>query len=228
MSSSLIDQAPVAQADAIVPVLEVRDLQTHFPTSAGTVRAVDGVSFSVGRGETVGIVGESGSGKSMTALSVMRLLESPGRVVGGSIMFQGQDVLRMKPGAIRAMRGNQVAMVFQDPMTSLNPVLRIAKQLREAMVVHGRSAGEAGRRSVALLRRMGFTAPERTVQAFPHQLSGGMRQRVVLAMGMSNEPGAAAGRRADDGAGRDDPGADFGANARVECRVRDRDRADQS
>ena len=188
MSSSLIDKAPVAQADAVVPVLEVRDLQTHFPTSAGTVRAVDGVSFSVGRGETVGIVGESGSGKSMTALSVMRLLESPGRVVGGSIMFQGQDVLRMKPGAIRAMRGNQVAMVFQDPMTSLNPVLRIAKQLREAMVVHGRSAGEAGRRSVALLRRMGFTAPERTVQAFPHQLSGGMRQRVVLAMGMSNEP----------------------------------------
>ncbi len=176
---------PVAGTD---PVLEVRDLETHFPTSAGTVRAVDGVSFSVGRGETLGIVGESGSGKSMTALSVMRLLDAPGRVVGGSIRFGGRDVLRMRPGELRAMRGRDVAMVFQDPMTSLNPVLRVARQLREAMIVHGRAPAEAGRRAVALLRRMGFTSPERTLRAFPHQLSGGMRQRVVLAMGMSNEP----------------------------------------
>ncbi|MDT7952610.1 MAG: dipeptide ABC transporter ATP-binding protein [Acetobacteraceae bacterium] len=188
MSTSLADAPFAAQTPAPDPVLEVRDLQTHFPTNLGTVRAVDGVSFTVGRGETLGIVGESGSGKSMTALSVMRLLEAPGRVAGGSIRFQGRDVLRMNPAEMRALRGNQVAMVFQDPMTSLNPVLRIARQLQEAMVVHGRSAAEAGRRSVALLRRMGFTAPERTVRSFPHQLSGGMRQRVVLAMGMSNEP----------------------------------------
>ncbi|RYY10139.1 MAG: ABC transporter ATP-binding protein, partial [Alphaproteobacteria bacterium] len=166
----------------------VRDLQTHFPTSGGTIRAVDGVSFTVGRGETLGIVGESGSGKSMTALSVMRLLETPGRVVGGTVRFLGRDVLQMRPAEMRALRGNQIAMVFQDPMTSLNPVLRIARQLQEAMIVHGRKPAEAGRRAVALLRRMGFSTPERTLRGFPHQLSGGMRQRVVLAMGMSNEP----------------------------------------
>ena len=186
--STTIDAPVLTKAVATEPVLEVRDLQTHFPTSIGTVRAVDGVSFTVGRGETLGIVGESGSGKSMTALSVMRLLESPGRVVGGSVRFQGRDVLRMRPSEMRALRGNQVAMVFQDPMTSLNPVLRIARQLQEAMVVHGRKPAEAGRRAIALLRRMGFTSPERTLRGFPHQLSGGMRQRVVLAMGMSNEP----------------------------------------
>ena len=186
--STTIDAPITPQAVATEPVLEVRNLQTHFPTSIGTVRAVDGVSFTVGRGETLGIVGESGSGKSMTALSVMRLLETPGRVVGGSVRFQGRDVLQMRPSEMRALRGNQVAMVFQDPMTSLNPVLRIARQLQEAMIVHGRKPAEAGRRAVALLRRMGFTAPERTLRGFPHQLSGGMRQRVVLAMGMSNEP----------------------------------------
>ncbi len=187
MSTTLA--APADAPDVTTePVLEVRDLQTHFPTGAGTIRAVDGVSFTVGRGETLGIVGESGSGKSMTALSVMRLLETPGRVVGGSVRFLGRDVLQMRPAEMRALRGNQIAMVFQDPMTSLNPVLRIARQLREAMVVHGRSPAEAGRRSIALLRRMGFSTPERTLRGFPHQLSGGMRQRVVLAMGMSNEP----------------------------------------
>jgi peptide/nickel transport system ATP-binding protein len=186
--SATIDAPAVTVPLLTAPVLEVRDLHTHFPTSIGTVRAVDGVSFTVGRGETLGIVGESGSGKSMTALSVMRLLESPGRVVGGSVRFQGRDVLQMRPSEMRALRGNQVAMVFQDPMTSLNPVLRIAKQLREAMIVHGRKPADAGRRAIALLRRMGFTAPERTMRGFPHQLSGGMRQRVVLAMGMSNEP----------------------------------------
>ncbi|MBC7799934.1 MAG: ABC transporter ATP-binding protein, partial [Gemmatimonadaceae bacterium] len=173
---------------AAIPVLEVRDLQTHFPTSAGTVRAVDGVSFKVMPGETLGIVGESGSGKSMTALSVMRLLERPGYVAAGDILFRGTDVLAMRPAALRAMRGGDVAMVFQDPMTSLNPVLRIAKQMSEAMQVHGTGAADAGRRSVALLGRMGIQAPERAARSYPHQFSGGMRQRVVLAMGMSNEP----------------------------------------
>ena len=170
------------------PVLEVRDLATHFPTSSGTIRAVDGVSFSVMPGETVGIVGESGSGKSMTALSIMRLLEPPGYVAAGEIRFRGQDVLAMRPAALRAMRGGSAAMVFQDPMTSLNPVLRIARQIGEAMEVHGTKHAEAGRRAISLLGRMGIHSPERAARQFPHQFSGGMRQRVVLAMGMSNEP----------------------------------------
>ncbi len=179
-----MSDAPVLE----VPVLDVKDLATHFPTNAGTVRAVDGVSFRVMPGETVGIVGESGSGKSMTALSVMRLIEAPGYVAAGKILFRGRDVLAMRPSALRAMRGGDVAMVFQDPMTSLNPVLRIARQMSEAMEVHGRRHAEAGRRSVSLLGRMGIQAPERAARSYPHQFSGGMRQRVVLAMGMSNEP----------------------------------------
>ena len=170
------------------PVLEVVDLATHFPTSAGTIRAVDGVSFRVMPGETVGIVGESGSGKSMTALSVMRLLEPPGYVAAGKILFRGQDVLAMRPAQLRAMRGGAAAMVFQDPMTSLNPVLRIARQMEEAMEVHGQGHREAGRRAISLLGRMGIHSPERAARSFPHQFSGGMRQRVVIAMGMSNEP----------------------------------------
>ncbi|HUI16178.1 MAG TPA: ABC transporter ATP-binding protein, partial [Alphaproteobacteria bacterium] len=174
---------------AALPVLEVRDLETQFFTDEGVVRAVDGVSFSVASGETLGIVGESGSGKSVTALSLMRLLEEPSRITGGEIRFQGRDVLAMAPEELRALRGGGISIVFQDPMTSLNPVLRIAKQLVETMVVHGRYGTEAAtERSVALLGRMGINAPERAIQSFPHQFSGGMRQRVALAIGMSNEP----------------------------------------
>jgi peptide/nickel transport system ATP-binding protein len=171
------------------PVLEVRDLKTQFFTDEGVVHAVDGVSFAVARGETLGIVGESGSGKSVTALSLMRLLEEPSRIVGGEIRFQGRSVLAMSAEELRALRGGGVAMVFQDPMTSLNPVLRIARQLIETMVVHGRYEPEAAtERAVSLLGRMGITAPERAIDSYPHQFSGGMRQRVMLAMGMSNEP----------------------------------------
>ena len=171
-----------------VPVLEVEDLRTWFFTDQGVARAVDGVSFSVGKGETVGIVGESGCGKSVTALSVMRLLEEPARIVGGSIRFRGEDVLAMRPAELRAMRGGDVAMVFQDPMTSLNPVMRIAQQLSEAMTIHGRSGADAASRGIELLGDMGISVPERAMRLYPHQFSGGMRQRVVLAMGMSNEP----------------------------------------
>jgi peptide/nickel transport system ATP-binding protein len=171
------------------PVLEVDDLHTSFFTEQGVVRAVDGVSFSVSPGETVGIVGESGCGKSVTALSVMRLLEAPARIVDGAIRFRGRDVRAMTPAELRAMRGGDVAMVFQDPMTSLNPVMRIAAQLSEAMTVHGKSAPEASRRGIDLLGAMGISSPERAMTSYPHQFSGGMRQRVVLAMGMSNEPG---------------------------------------
>src|SRR6185436_5272051 len=171
------------------PILEVRDLRTQFDTDAGTVRAVDGVSFHVGAGETVGIVGESGSGKSVTALSIMRLLDDSSRIASGEVVFRGKDVLHLGAEGLRSLRGGDIAMVFQDPMTSLNPVRRIAGQLVETMVVHGRyDRARARARSVDLLRRMGVSAPERAVESYPHQFSGGMRQRVMLAMGFANGP----------------------------------------
>ncbi|MCW3476949.1 ABC transporter ATP-binding protein [Limobrevibacterium gyesilva] len=176
-----------APADA--PLLQVRDLRTWFLTDAGPVRAVDGVSFDLHRGETLGIVGESGSGKSVCAKSIMRLLDEPARIVEGTILFRGRDLAHLDEEGIRAVRGREIAMVFQDPMTSLNPVLRIARQLVEAMTAHGRFTVAAARtRAIDLLRRMGVSAPERAVQSYPHQFSGGMRQRVMLAMGFSNEP----------------------------------------
>jgi peptide/nickel transport system ATP-binding protein len=175
--------------EAAEPLLSVRDLRTWFLTDAGPVRAVDGVSFDLARGETLGIVGESGSGKSVCAKSIIRLLDEPARIVGGSITFRDRDLATLDAAALRQVRGREIAMVFQDPMTSLNPVLRIAKQLTEAMTAHGRFKRAAARvRAIQLLRRMGVPAPERAVKAWPHQFSGGMRQRVMLAMGFSNEP----------------------------------------
>ena len=171
------------------PILRVSDLRTWFLTDAGPVRAVDGVSFDLFAGETLGIVGESGSGKSVCAKSIMRLLDEPARIVGGSITFRGRDLATLDKEAMREVRGREIAMVFQDPMTSLNPVLRIARQLVEAMTAHGRFAAAAARtRAIDLLRRMGVSAPESAVSLYPHQFSGGMRQRVMLAMGFSNEP----------------------------------------
>ncbi len=171
------------------PILDVRDLRTQFHTDEGIVKAVDGVSFSVAAGQTLGIVGESGSGKTVAALSLMRLLEEPARIASGQILFQGKDVVKMSDEELRNMRGDGIAMVFQDPMTSLNPVLKIARQLAETMLVHGRlTEQQALDRSVSLLGRMGITAPERAIDSYPHQFSGGMRQRVMLAMGFSNEP----------------------------------------
>jgi len=171
------------------PVLQVQGLKTHFFTDEGVVRAVDGISFSVAGGETLGIVGESGSGKSVAALSLVRLLDESCRIVAGEVRFQGRDVLAMTTEELRSLRGGGVAMVFQNPMTSLNPVLRIARQLVETMVVHQRYDVDAATvRSVNLLGRMGITAPGRAIRSYPHQFSGGMRQRVVIAMGMSNEP----------------------------------------
>jgi len=171
------------------PILEVSDLRTQFFTDAGVVRAVDGVSFTVAAGETLGIVGESGSGKTVAALSLIRLLEDPARIVSGEIRFLGRDVVNMNEEELRKIRGDGIAMVFQDPMTSLNPVLKIARQLAEAMLVHGRlDEQQALERSITLLGRMGITAPERAIESYPHQFSGGMRQRVMLAMGFANEP----------------------------------------
>ncbi|HET6184717.1 MAG TPA: ABC transporter ATP-binding protein [Acetobacteraceae bacterium] len=171
------------------PLLQVENLHTWFFTDAGVVRAVDGVSFALARGETLGIVGESGSGKSVTAKSVMRLLEEPARIVEGSIRFRGRELTRLSEDEMRAIRGAEIAMVFQDPMTSLNPVLRIGRQLVETMTAHGRFLPAAARgRAAALLGRMGIPSPERALNSWPHQFSGGMRQRAMLAMSFSNQP----------------------------------------
>jgi peptide/nickel transport system ATP-binding protein len=171
------------------PLLQVSDLRTWFFTDAGVVRAVDGVSFTLNRGETLGIVGESGSGKSVAAKSIMNLLEEPARIVAGSIRFRGQEITALSEDQLRDVRGAEIAMVFQDPMTSLNPVLRISHQLIEAMTAHGRfAAGAARNRAADLLARMGIPRPEQVLDSWPHQFSGGMRQRVMLAMGFSNSP----------------------------------------
>jgi oligopeptide/dipeptide ABC transporter ATP-binding protein len=171
------------------PLLTVEDLRVWFYTDAGTVRAVDGVGFDVRYGETLGIVGESGSGKSVTAKSIMRLLEDPARIVSGAIRFRGTDMVTVSEVELRDIRGAEIAMVFQDPMTSLNPVLRIARQLIETMTAHKRfSVREASDRGADLLARMGIANPATAMHGWPHQFSGGMRQRVMLAMGFSNTP----------------------------------------
>ncbi|HEX4173920.1 MAG TPA: ABC transporter ATP-binding protein, partial [Acetobacteraceae bacterium] len=175
--------------DDAEPLLRVADLRTWFFTDAGVVRAVDGVSFTLNRGETLGIVGESGSGKSVAAKSIMNLLEEPARIVAGSIRFRGKEITALSEAELREIRGAEIAMVFQDPMTSLNPVLRISRQLVETMTAHGRFTTDAARRRAAsLLGRMGIASPERMLDSWPHQFSGGMRQRVMLAMGFANEP----------------------------------------
>ncbi len=170
-------------------LLQVERLRTWFFTDAGVVRAVDGVSFSLHSGETLGIVGKSGSGKSVTARSIIRLLEEPARIVEGSIRFRGQELTTLSESELREIRGAEIAMVFQDPMTSLNPVLRIVRQLTETMTAHRRYSGRAARdRAAGLLARMGIAGPARALRSWPHQFSGGMRQRVMLAMGFANQP----------------------------------------
>ncbi len=171
-------------------LLEVRDLRVHLFTSRGVVRAVDGVSFSLEAGRSLGIVGESGCGKTMTALSLMRLIPSPpARIVGGSIRFDGQDVVQMDAERLRALRGNQVAMIYQDPMTTLNPVFTVGEQIAEAVRLHrgdGRQA--AFLRAVEVLTLVGIPDPDRVARAYPHQLSGGMRQRAVIGMALACDP----------------------------------------
>ncbi len=172
------------------PLLEITDLATHFFTRDGVVRAVDGVSYSVGAGETLAVVGESGCGKSVTALSVLRLIASPpGRVVGGSIKFKGDDLLRKTEFEMRKIRGNDISMIFQEPMTSLNPVLTIGRQVAEPLIQHQQlSLAEARERGIALLNMVHIPAAARRFDEYPHQLSGGMRQRVMIAMALACEP----------------------------------------
>ena len=172
------------------PLLEIQDLQTHFFTPAGVVRAVDGVSYSVRGGETLGVVGESGCGKSVTALSVLRLVASPpGKIVGGSIRFEGRNLLGLGESEMEDLRGNDIAMIFQEPMTSLNPLLTIGRQIAEAIELHrGLSRREAWNAAVEMLRSVHIPEPERRAHAYPHQLSGGMRQRAMIAMALSCHP----------------------------------------
>ncbi len=171
-------------------LLEIENLQTQFFTTDGTVRAVDGISYEVDQGEAVAIVGESGCGKSVSALSVLRLIpDPPGRIVGGSIRFMGQDLLQLGDAQIRNIRGRLIAMVFQEPMTSLNPVLTIGLQLVETMLHHlDMNREQAGRRALELLGMVGISDPERRLKQYPHHLSGGMRQRAMIAMALSCEP----------------------------------------
>src|SRR3954469_13506143 len=172
------------------PVLDVKGLQTVFFTNSGLFKAVDNVSFHVRRGETLAIVGESGCGKSVTALSVMRLVpDPPGRIVGGSIMLEGTDLVALDEHAMRQIRGNRISMIFQEPMTSLNPVMRIGDQITEAVRLHrpmGRK--EAWEKAVEMLRLVRIPEPERRASEYPHQLSGGMRQRAMIAMALACRP----------------------------------------
>ena len=172
------------------PVLRVRNLRVAFPAPGGAVHPVDGVSFDLHRGRTLALVGESGCGKSLTSLSLLRLLPPPGRIEPGSeIRLDGVDVLALEGEALRAIRGRRIGMIFQDPMTSLNPVFRVGDQIAEGILAHFKiPKREARERAIALLREVGFPDPARRADAFPHQLSGGMRQRVMIAIALAAEP----------------------------------------
>ena len=172
------------------PLLEVRDLSVQFITDEGVVRAVEQVSFQVKQGEILGIVGESGCGKSVTALSVLRLIpEPPGRVASGQILFDGQDLLRLDEKQIEKVRGNEISMIFQEPMTSLNPVFTIGNQIMEAILFHqGLDKREARKKAIEMLDRVKIPSPQTQIDAYPHQLSGGMRQRAMIAMALACQP----------------------------------------
>ncbi|NMU93560.1 ABC transporter ATP-binding protein, partial [Achromobacter ruhlandii] len=171
------------------PVLQVNDLTTCFDGDEATVLAVDGLSFDLMPGETLGLVGESGCGKSVTSLSIMRLLRTPGRVARGSVEFDGRDLLALPEKAMRAVRGNQLSMIFQEPMTSLNPVFTIGRQISEPLMLHqGLSRREAMKQAEALLELVQISDPARRVHEYPYQLSGGMRQRAMIAMALACQP----------------------------------------
>lgn len=171
-------------------LLEVKELKTRFSTPDGIVNAVNGISYSLEPGEAMGIVGESGCGKSVSVLSIMRIIpDPPGKIVGGEVLFEGRDLLKMGLRDLRAVRGNQIAMIFQDPLTSLNPVLTIGRQISEAVLLHtDKNKREARQRTVELLDLVGIPEPENRLNEYPHQFSGGMRQRVMIAMALSCNP----------------------------------------
>jgi peptide/nickel transport system ATP-binding protein len=171
------------------PLLEVKDLRVHFPTEDGIVKAVDGISFTIQRGETLGIVGESGSGKSVSFLTVMGLINKKNATVEGEVTFQGQDLINMPKEELQAIRGNKIGMIFQDPMTSLHPFYRVGDQISEAILAHEDiNKKEAGARAVDMLRRVGIPRPDERARQYPHEFSGGMRQRAMIAMALSLNP----------------------------------------
>jgi len=175
--------------NATAATLDVRDLRTHFHTRAGVLPAVDGVSFTLRRGQILGLVGESGSGKSVTGFSIMGLVDPPGRIVGGQILFQGRDLTRLSARELRRLQGDRIAMIFQDPMMTLNPVLRVDVQMIETVRAHRRTSTRAARELARdTLGMMGIPSPEERLLAYPHQLSGGMRQRVAIAIAMLHRP----------------------------------------
>lgn len=171
-------------------LLEVKNLQTQFTTDTDQFLAVDNVSFKVKKGQTLGIVGESGCGKSVTSLSIMRLIQKPGSIIGGEILFKGKDILKTSEDDLRHIRGNEIAMIFQEPMTSLNPVFTIGDQIDEAIALHqkGLNREQVKQKSIDILRKVGIPAPEKRYDEFPHQLSGGMRQRVMIAIAICCNP----------------------------------------
>ncbi len=171
-------------------ILQVKNLQAHFKTDAGIVKAVDGVSFDLHKGEMLAIVGESGSGKSVTNLAIMNLIPNPpGKIVGGEVWYNGQDILKMNKKEIRRLRGNKISMIFQDPMTSLNPFLKISTQMIETIRLHqGLSKKDARAKAIDMLKMVGIPAAKKRIDCYPHQFSGGMRQRVMIAMGLSCDP----------------------------------------
>jgi peptide/nickel transport system ATP-binding protein len=190
MTTARVTKRPASQAATDRPILQVDNLCTHFYTRDGVVKAVDGVSFSLRRGETLCIVGESGCGKSVTAMSILRLLpEPPAEIVDGAIMFDGENLLSKSDDEMRKIRGNDISMIFQEPMTSLNPVLTVGRQISEALMLHqGLSKQAALDKAVEMLRLVKIPDAERRVQEYPHQMSGGMRQRVMIAMALSCNP----------------------------------------
>lgn len=190
MAAEPATRSAQATIDRGAPILEVKNLKTQFFTQDGVVKAVDDVSFYVMPGETLGVVGESGSGKSITGLSIMRLIPSPpGKIVNGEVSFQGKDILKMSDEQVRAIRGNDIAMIFQDPMTSLNPVLTINRQISESLQLHmGMNKSQAKERAIELLKMVGIPNAAERVDQYPHQFSGGMRQRVMIAMALSCNP----------------------------------------
>lgn len=170
-------------------LLDIQELKTYFYTDSGVVPSVDGVSFQINKGETIGIVGESGSGKSVTSLSIMGLVGKPGKVTGGKILFDGQDLVTVSNREMRRIRGNEIAMIFQEPLTSLNPVFTVGFQVAEAIRLHQKAdKEEAKKKTIELLKKVGIPRPDKVYSSYPHSLSGGMRQRVMIAMALSCNP----------------------------------------
>lgn len=186
----MTQKATTSSGGGAEPILELRDLQTHFFSEEGTARAVDGVNYAIAPGETLGVVGESGCGKSVTSLSIMRLVPSPpGKIVGGKVLFRGQNLLDLDEAEMRRIRGNEISMIFQEPMTALNPVYTVGNQIMETVMLHrGLSKAAAREHAIDMLEKVGIPSPSTRVDNYPHELSGGMRQRVMIAIAMSCDP----------------------------------------